>query len=213
MPFPHTARQGRLRQPRLKLLQSPLALQGLAPSQAQVSAHTRELRAQVSWERGLALEGVPPGLGAASPDQKAQKRPAQGKKMRNAPLAASELEESSKGKASRPADGAQGQAVMHCGGGPEPERTHLYQAPDVGYVWGAVAHSLILLHLQRQERPSKSEGAGCSLRRAASMTARPAPQCAESLSFLLAPREPAAGGTRPLFQWGTPAQNDLNFRS
>lgn len=31
--------------------------------------------------------------------------------------------------------------------------THLYQAPDVGYVRGAVAHSLILLHLQDTETP------------------------------------------------------------
>jgi hypothetical protein len=47
--------------------------------------------------------------------------------------------------------------------------THLYQTPDIGYVWGAVTHSFILLHLQkpktfpqvREKNQQLPEDTGC----------------------------------------------------
>lgn len=52
----------------------------------------------------------------------------------------------------------------HCRGPTqEPARapaTHLYQAPDVGYVWGAVTHSFIFLHLQKTETFQVRESRG-----------------------------------------------------
>lgn len=33
-----------------------------------------------------------------------------------------------------------------------PGATHLYQAPDVGYVWGAVTNSFIFFHLQNTQK-------------------------------------------------------------
>lgn len=36
--------------------------------------------------------------------------------------------------------------------------THLYQAPNIGYVWGGVTHSFILLHLQKIKKISLDHG-------------------------------------------------------
>ena len=84
--------------------------------------------------------------------------------MRNALLAAVELRGSSKG-GQQPAAGLQGRtsrAVEANRGSRRP--THLDQAPDVGYVRGAVAHGFILLHLQETEMflsvREPGEGAG-----------------------------------------------------
>lgn len=79
--------------------------------------------------------------------------------------------------------------------------THLYQAPDIGYVWGAVAHGLILLHLQERRTSLHVRAAHGSLCR----QHRPALCFAHSPSLPPVAVESAAGGTRPLFQHGAQA--------
>lgn len=77
---------------------------------------------------------------------------------------------------------------------------HLYQAPDVGYVRRAVAHSFIFLHLQNTKTFLRVR-AGPSLRTATLGDSKEPVIPAGS-------SEPAAGGARLLPQWGAQAQQN-----
>lgn len=85
---------------------------------------------------------------------------------------------------------ALGTRVAFPPGGATQSPTHLYQAPDIGYVWGAVAHGLIFLHLQ-ERRASRHVRAAHAPRTAASAD-----------STVWSPALRTACRSRPLFRTG-----------